>query len=462
MRSAPTGWLAPVYLCLCILLGGASGWGAGAVANALLQLMAVFLILLALWKRPRSTYPVGVKSLAAIVGVYLAALGLSLLPLPYGIWSQLPGREAVVQGLSLLGIGAESLPLSLAPLETISSALWLLPPVAMFFLVLQTPARGRQRLAWAMLIMAFLSVVLGAAQLLSGPESPLRPYKVTNPTLPVGFFANANHLATLLLCTLPFSGYFAARAVQGASGAKRRSGVAIAAATAAFLALGIALIGSLAGYGLLIVAAVASFLIFRRAVAGKLTTQAVLTASAFFVVFLGLALAGPLQEQALSEKLGDQPSSRKVIASNTLPAIKDFFPVGSGLGTFPEIYRTYDDPERISSAYVNHAHNDYLEVALELGITGILLILAFMLWWGRRSVRAWTADMEGANLARAGSIVIAVVLMHSLVDYPIRTSAIAAVFAMACALLVQPMQSAPQAPRKQRSGGETLRHLEAT
>jgi len=43
----------------------------------------------------------------------------------------------------------------------------------------------------------------------------------------------------------------------------------------------------------------------------------------------------------------------------------------------------------------------------------------------------------GANgLARAGSLVVAMILVHSAVDYPLRTVAMTSLFAFACALLV--------------------------
>jgi O-antigen ligase len=111
--------------------------------------------------------------------------------------------------------------------------------------------------------------------------------------------------------------------------------------------------------------------------------------------------------------------------------------------------------------FTNHAHNDYLEFVLELGIAGILLILGFVVWWWRRSLQAWRDDYKGASLARAGSVAIGVVLAHSLVDYPMRTSAIASIFAVGCALLLQP-RSRNRAAAREADPSSKLRHLEAT
>ena len=133
----------------------------------------------------------------------------------------------------------------------------------------------------------------------------------------------------------------------------------------------------------------------------------------------------------------------------------------SGLGSFQYVYRTKEDPAQASHSFANHAHDDYAEIALELGLPGILLVLLFVLWWARRSYSAWTGSFSGAALARASSVMIGIVLFHSLVDYPIRTTAIAALFAAACAWLL-PAPIAQKRRGVQSSTGEGgARHLQA-
>jgi O-antigen ligase len=83
---------------------------------------------------------------------------------------------------------------------------------------------------------------------------------------------------------------------------------------------------------------------------------------------------------------------------------------------------------------VPHAHSDYLELALETGVPGLVVLLLFLIWWGRAAWSAWTRP--GADdYARAAAIASAAILVHSLVDFPLRTAAIGAVFAMCLALL---------------------------
>ena len=85
--------------------------------------------------------------------------------------------------------------------------------------------------------------------------------------------------------------------------------------------------------------------------------------------------------------------------------------------------------------YVAHAHNDYLQLVVELGLPGALLVLAFLTWWVL-AVRRVVA-IPDVPLSHAAAIASGVVLLHSAWDYPIRTAAIGAVFAMCCVLIAR-------------------------
>ena len=456
-----TLWLvAAVYLAGCLTLGGASA--AGVVVNALLQVAAVLLIVGTLWMRDRVPIPSEARTLGWIAAALLLLGGLSLLPLPPSIWTNLPFRDRVEDGLGLLGVTPGWMPLSLAPPATMASLLSVLPPAAMFLLVLQLPQDHRRRLAALVIGIAAVSLCLGAFQLLGGERSPLRFYRITNTDAPVGFFANANHQATLLLVAVALTGFLAAKFASKRSRRSKRSGGAIMTiAIGIFLTIGIILVGSIAGYGLYFPAALASLLVYRRAAYGRIGGRWLAALAVLFVAFSAAALFGPFGNQSLAGKLGEQPTSRRVIAATTMGAIADSFPVGTGLGTFANVYRRYEDPAQARREFVNHAHNDYLEVALELGLAGLILILAFMWWWVRRSIHAWTNEYSGADLARAGSVAIGIVLLHSLVDYPVRTAAIAVLVAMACAFMVPHSPRPKPSPRRQEDESEPLRHLEA-
>jgi O-antigen ligase len=118
-------------------------------------------------------------------------------------------------------------------------------------------------------------------------------------------------------------------------------------------------------------------------------------------------------------------------------------PFGSGVGTFVQAYAMQQRPEdAIVEAYANRAHNDVLELWLESGVAGAGLAAIFLAWLLVRALRLWRRSAPGAEvdlaLARAATLVIALIIAHSVVDYPLRTGAMMAILAFACGLLVEP------------------------
>ena len=143
--------------------------------------------------------------------------------------------------------------------------------------------------------------------------------------------------------------------------------------------------------------------------------------------------------------------SRPDTFSRTMDAIAAYFPVGSGLGTFEQVYPRFEDPATVTTVFMNHAHNDYLEVAMELGIIGMALLVAAIVFWAVLSWRAWTTRGSEARLQKAASIALAVPLLHSLVDYPLRTPGLA-VLAAVCAGVLVATTHKPQITREENQG----------
>src|SRR5690606_11567377 len=84
--------------------------------------------------------------------------------------------------------------------------------------------------------------------------------------------------------------------------------------------------------------------------------------------------------------------SRSVFFATTARAIADHWLLGTGLGTFMMIYPAYEARENIMRTFVNHAHNDYLEIVLETGISGAVLIAFFFLLICRNFTRCRFAE----------------------------------------------------------------------
>jgi hypothetical protein len=136
--------------------------------------------------------------------------------------------------------------------------------------------------------------------------------------------------------------------------------------------------------------------------------------------------------------------SRPAAAVTTFEAASANMPLGSGIGTFVPVYATFEKPQDVAPYYMNRAHNDVLEASLESGVLGLALMGLFATWLVRRSLAVWrSAPAGGANrldwsLVRAATLVAGLIAAHSFVDYPLRTSAMTAIMAFACALLIEP------------------------
>jgi O-antigen ligase len=82
-----------------------------------------------------------------------------------------------------------------------------------------------------------------------------------------------------------------------------------------------------------------------------------------------------------------------------------------------------------------------VEIALETGVPGLIVLFLFFVWWARAVWRVWQPTGPDPY-ARAASVASAAILIHSLVDFPLRTAAIGACFAMCLALLIRPRSQA--------------------
>jgi len=95
----------------------------------------------------------------------------------------------------------------------------------------------------------------------------------------------------------------------------------------------------------------------------------------------------------------------------------DFLPFGSGLGTFADVFRRYQ-VEGLPG-FVDHAHNDYAELFLELGVAGLaaaaLLLIAYAARWAQL-LRGWPLRSLGYLQVGAGLGMMAM-LIHGAFDF---------------------------------------------
>jgi len=128
------------------------------------------------------------------------------------------------------------------------------------------------------------------------------------------------------------------------------------------------------------------------------------------------------------------------VASVTAQAAKDHLPFGSGIGTFAPIYQRYEGLEYLQESYVNRAHNDWLESWLEGGLASaaaVSALVACYLFLTYRSWRTGNPNLRQVAYGRAGSICVGLLMTYSILDYPLRTTALMVMVAISCAFMLR-------------------------
>jgi O-antigen ligase len=409
-----------IFLVVLWLVGGASR--ADVLGQAIVRGVSWLLIVAALvfvsW---RHTPPS--KALCAILAAIAAIPLLQLIPLPADLWGKLPGRQALLLSNDLSGRPDAWRPVSISPGPTLNAVLSLVVPFATVLLVCGLRPRERAMLPGILLGFILACALLGLLQV-SGANIN-NPFVNDMPGQVGGTFANRNHFALLLAvgCLVAPVWAFLDGRRPGWRGAFAFGAVLL------FLLLLLA-VGSRAGVLLGGLALVLAVLAVRKSVGRELRR-----APAWAGPVLGgvsvLSLTTILllsvltnRAQSLDRILDEEVSNTSRIEA--LPTMLDMaaasFPIGYGLGTFDQSYRIHEPAGALNYKYLNHAHNDYIEIALDSGLLGILVLVAALSWWAQASVRAWKSRKATAgDAARLGSSILLLVAVASLFDYPART-----------------------------------------
>lgn len=414
-------------LFLALIVGGSVQAIWGNFALVLLALVVLGLIVCA----PPTDAPRLLGRLPLIGSAFAALLMFQLIPLPPGLWAALPGRGMIAHGFDLLHVPRPWLSWSLSPDDSLVAMLSLVVPLAVFASVVRD-SRKRPFLLFATIgAGTLLGVLLGFLQVRSGGEQWYL-YRFSAFGAAAGFFANSNHMGSLLLANIPFVAAFAADQFGNRTDISQR-GLVIGSAVgiSIILIFAIALNHSLA---VLMLGGPVILLSLTIPPWRNPRVRKLLGAMAVIALFGAVAL-GVNQGRFAPESKQSSLETRSLIWATSSKAVSDFAMTGAGLGTFPKLYPHYEAPDEVDTTYVNHAHNDLLEYVVELGLAGLVLVAAFLIWWARRVRGAWRPG-EGNVYARAASIASGAIMLHSLVDFPLRTAAIAAVFALSIGLLV--------------------------
>lgn len=387
-----------------------------------------------------------------IIGLGLGLMVLQLLPLPPQIWSALAGRAFVTKDFSLLDMNGLWQPLSLSPAMTKQDIISILPALAAFFAVISISSREWPVLSWTIVGLALASAIVGLAQRFLGQDSVFNFYHSTDPVTASGFFANHNFLAAQIYTALPFVVVLTLQN-KVKQPIMRRILPLFAFLAGAIMIAGLGATGSRMGAVLLVITLLLIVcLVFSKSQStgfrgGRVSVLSILGLILGSVVIAQLLLAALLR---FSET--DIASDyRGVVIESSLTTLKAFFPIGSGFGSFVPAYQLFEQPGKMIDAYVNHAHNDWLELLIEGGLPIALILFAFLIWLVVMAFIAWRKN--SINLySKAASISIGMLCIHSLVDYPIRTPALMTMFGLFCGMLtfqrVGEIVKTPRSPKR--------------
>lgn len=394
-----------------------------------------------------------IPRIAVILAVLMLAVPvLQLVPLPPSAWQALPGRDLARDALVLIGAENEWRPWSLDPARTLASVLALLPPVWLLMEASRLPASARSIVPFVALFVAGLTLIVGAGQLSQGLGGPLRFYEPMSFYLD-GFQANHNSTADILLIGLVAVGACVRIAAETGRIPGRSSVVLpVAAGACALIVLGIVLTGSRMGIALVPVALVGCIRIMRPWIPLSRRTMIIgIGAAAFAATVLALASTRSAALAQVIRRFDFSGEGRPGLWADALFAAQTYFPFGAGSGNFIPAMLAGERLENVGMTIPNRAHNELLELAVEGGAFSlaawlcIVALVAVMAWRSRA-----LSDPRERTLALFAETSLLVLALHSMVDYPFRSMALACLGAACTALLVPPARPYPDKP--QRSG----------
>ncbi|WP_322966083.1 O-antigen ligase family protein [Sphingomonas fuzhouensis] len=416
------------------LFGGASR--ADEPVQMIVRMSAIAALAYAIFSRPakldRATGPVmaGLAAAAFLVAV-------QLIPLPFSIWSSLPGRALYAQQGSLIGAGEIWRPLTLSPDQTWNALLSLIVPISVVALLAKMHYRQRAAFVPVVLAIVGFSMLVALARLMSG--SGWIALRQPTDGGGGGIFANRNHQALLFVIGLPALAVWVTDHKLSRTTPWLRWGTA--AAGALLLIILIPATGSRTGL-LLGTAALVMALIFLSETAKRLLqkvkrrrTRKLLIAGMLFG-FIGLiGLISTLNRAEGVRRLMSMDiagDTRTRLFPRVVEMTSTFFPVGTGFGTFNPAFRRFEGLSDLKLTYFNQAHDDFVQIVLEGGLPGALILVIALGWLAFQMVAAWRSppNRTATRLARLASILMILMLGASIVDYPLRTPLMAALFAL--------------------------------
>lgn len=411
--------------------------GKTSLALMTIELLGIALLLIIFWgnlAKGRLEKPVFWFLAISLIG----ALAY-LIPLPRVVWEQLAGRAFYAEHLSWLSHATDSFhyqALSLIPTRTIAGLLALLAPLGIFLTAISLPTRKLTWLVLVLLLTAFGQALLSMGQYFIQDQDLF--FRVRSGGVPLGTYINQNHFVAFMEMVEPLAiGLMMIVILSQTMGVTLK---VILATIFGLISLALTftplMTTSRTGAVLLLLSILLSFWAMTTPEIRK-KVAAPIFALRFILLIFAIVIQFKVLQQVVTtatyaDRLAPQAALgdlRWTLYSTTWTAIQNFFPFGTGPGTTPQVYRLFQ-PHDVN-AFVNHTHNDYLELLLDMGIFGALIIGVLIFIYIRRWLQLWRDPSTGFKLLRTGAGVgILLALLYSLTDFGLHTPANAVFFAL--------------------------------
>lgn len=345
-------------------------------------------------------------------------------------------------------IGAEAGSISLDPGRTQIQAAWSWA-LWLFFIMTLLLLDTRERVHSAAMFIVYCGLfqaLYGSFKTLSGIE--LNPFLASEAYQGVatGTFVNRNHLAGYLELTLSVGvGMLVATLSQGSRsgwrdkmrglmdtilGPKMRLRIFLALMVIA-LVLTHSRMGNSAFFSSLLICGLTLMIMQRKLHKGALILFVSLILIDSMIVGQWFGFEEVVQRVQNTTAAGEL---RDEVVRDTLVLLQDYPLTGSGLGSYASVYPQYQQAD--VRGFFDHAHNDYLEFAVELGLIGMgpLATLVLLSLYMALKTMYQRRDQLAKGVAFASSMGIIALLIHSAVDFNLQMAANAQLFTVLLAL----------------------------
>ncbi len=314
------------------------------------------------------------------------------------------------------------------PHDTVSGAMLYVAYGLLCFLAAQTLVRASQARKLAMIFVVYGSA-MAAFALLQGISPNGKLYWLRQPRMGgniYGPYVNHNHYAGLMELLVPIA---LVLALTELAHEKERAAAGVAAA---LMAGTVFLSGSRGGMLAIMIEFGVLFVLLARQKKGA---GVAMGAAAFAVILVGLLtwLGGRELTQRISSISTETRTEisggmRLSIDRDSWRMFREKPVLGWGLETFPVVYPQFRS--FYTNFFVNEAHNDYLQLLVEMGVVGFGFMVWFLIVVYRNAIpkiTTWNSSVSGA-VALATTLGVTGILVHSFLDFNLQIPANAALF----------------------------------